>query len=336
MTAAGPEPRLPPGFRAGHWTDRQGATGATVVLPPPTGTIASGEVRGGGPGTRETDVLSPLANAKEFHGLLLTGGSAFGLAAADGVVAWLEQHGIGYRTPAGIVPLGPGAVVYDLATGDPAARPGPEQGRAACEAATEAVERGSVGAGTGAAVGKILGREQSVKAGVGLASQALPAGPAVSALAVVNAFGDVLGEHGEVLAGPWREGEGYLRTTSLLREQPFEPPSAGEDQPVGNTVLVCIATDATLSKADCAIVSKMAHAGLARAVDPVNTAVDGDVVFCLASGTAQPVHSLVAGVVAAALAAEAIRDAVRRATPLAGIPTAAELAGRFEGSRPGA
>lgn len=329
MSVADVDPRLPPGFRAGHWTDPEGATGCTVVLPPPTGTMASGEVRGGGPGTRETDLLSPLANAREFHGVLLTGGSAFGLAAAGGVVDWLEQQGIGYRTPAGIVPLVPAAVVYDLASGDAAARPGPDQGRAACEAATGRVERGSVGAGSGAAVGKVLGREQSVKAGVGLASQALPAGPVLSALAVANAFGDVLGEHGEVLAGAWREGEGYIGTTELLRSQPFELPPSERDQPEGNTVLVCIATDAELSKTDCAIVAKMAHAGVARAVDPVNTAVDGDVAFCLASGTAGPAHSLVTGVVAAALAAEAIRDAVRQATALAGIPTAAQLAERF-------
>src|SRR5436190_14106432 len=141
MSAAG---ALPDGFAVGHWTNADAATGCTVVLAPEGGAVASGDVRGGGPGTRELDLLNPLANAKAVHGVLLTGGSAFGLAAADGVVRWLEERGRGYATPGGIVPLVPAAVVYDLATGDPAVRPGPREGYEACERAAEEPALGSV------------------------------------------------------------------------------------------------------------------------------------------------------------------------------------------------
>jgi L-aminopeptidase/D-esterase-like protein len=318
-------PSLPEGFTAGHWTDREAATGCTVVLPPPGGAVASGDVRGGGPGTRELDLLDPLANAAKVHGILLTGGSAFGLAAADGVVRWLERSGRGYETPGGIVPLVPGAVVYDLMSGDPKRRPGPAEGEAACEAAAAEPELGSVGAGTGAAVGKLRGREFAVKSGVGFAAQHLPQGGKLVALAVVNAFGDVIGEDGKVLAGTRGDDGSFIGTTQQLRTRLIEPPRYRRGEPTENTTLVCLATDATLSKSECGIVAKMAHAGMARAVDPVHSAVDGDVVFTLASGTAPAVDSLIVGVVGAALTAEAIRDACRRATTVAGIPALSDL-----------
>jgi L-aminopeptidase/D-esterase-like protein len=318
-------PSLPEGFTAGHWTDVEGATGCTVVLPPPEGAVASGDVRGGGPGTRELDLLDPLANAARVHGILMTGGSAFGLAAADGVVRWLERHGRGYATPGGIVPLVPGAVVYDLMSGDPRRRPGPAEGAAACEAAVNEPELGSVGAGTGAAVGKLRGREFAVKSGVGFAAQHLPQGAKLTALAVVNAFGDVIGENGAVLAGTRGDDGSFIGTTNQLRTRLIEVPRYRRGEPTENTTLVCIATDATLAKSECGIVAKMAHSGMARAVDPVHSAVDGDVVFALASGTAPVVDPLIVGVVAAALTAEAIRDACRRATTVAGIPALGDL-----------
>ena len=323
MSAA--PPSLPDGFTAGHWTDREAATGCTVVLPPPDGAVASADVRGGGPGTRELDLLDPLANAARVHGVLLTGGSAFGLAAADGVVRWLEREGRGYETPGGLVPLVPAAVVYDLLSGDPSRRPGPADGEAACRAVSNEPELGSVGAGTGAAVGKLRGREFAVKSGIGFAAQHLPQGAKLTALAVVNAFGDVIGSDGAVLAGVRGDDGSFIGTTQQLRTRLIDPPRYRRGEPTENTTLVCLTTDAVLAKAECGIVAKMAHAGMSRAVDPVHSAVDGDVVFTLASGTAAAVDPMIVGVVGAALTAEAIRDACFRATTVAGIPALADL-----------
>ena len=317
---------LPDGFCVGHWTDAEAATGCTVVLAPEAGAVASGEVRGGGPGTRETDRLSPLVSATHVHAVLLTGGSAFGLAAADGVVRWLEERGRGHWTPAGVVPLVPTAVVYDLVTGDPSRRPGPNDGYAACEAAAPEVACGSVGAGTGAAVGKLFGRERAVKSGIGVAEQRLPQGLRMAALAVVNAFGDVLAEDGGVLAGARGDDGGFVRATAFIRTHELElPPPRTHGQLADSTTLVCILTDATLTKSECAIVAKMAHAGMARAVDPVHSAFDGDVVFVLSSAAAATVDASLAGVIAAGLTAEAIRDGCRRATGLAGMPAVRDL-----------
>jgi L-aminopeptidase/D-esterase-like protein len=319
--------RLPEGFLAGHWTDRQAATGCTVVLAPEDGAVASADVRGGAPGTRQIDPLHPLANSPAAHAVLMTGGSAFGLAAADGVVRWLEERGRGLPTPGGVVPLVPAAVVYDLAVGDSARRPGPEEGYAACEAVTPDPELGNVGAGTGASVGKLFGRPASVKSGVGLAVQHLPQpeGASLCALAVVNAFGDVIAEDGRVLAGTRGDDGTFVGSTAMLRKRLFTPPSVEREEVAGNTTLVCVMTDATLAKPGCGIVAKMAQSGMARAVDPVHSAFDGDVVFALASGVLDEVDPFVAGVIAAALTAEAIRDACRHAQGLAGIPSLAEL-----------
>ena len=319
------EPALPAGFEAGHWSDMEAATGCTVVLAPAEGAVASGDVRGGGPGTREMDLLDPLANASRIHAVLMTGGSAFGLAAADGVVGWLERNGRGYDTPGGLVPLVPGAVVYDLLTGDPRRRPGPDEGRAACEAATADPVLGTVGAGTGTAVGKLRGREFAVKSGVGLAAQHLPQGGKLVALAVVNAFGDVIGEDGRVLAGTRSDDGSFAGSTKMIRTRPIEPPSFRKAEPLENTTLVCLMTDAELTKTECGIVAKMAQSGMARAVDPVHSQFDGDVVFAMSSATMPRVEPFVVGVIAAALTAEAIRDGCRQATGLHGIPALSEL-----------
>jgi L-aminopeptidase/D-esterase-like protein len=317
---------VPDGFAVGHWSDAEAATGCTVVLAPPDGAVASADVRGGGPGTREIDLLDPLANAAHIHAVLLTGGSAFGLAAADGVVRWLERNDRGYETPGGLVPLVPTAVVYDLMSGDPRRRPGPDEGEAACEAASsDDFGLGSVGAGTGAAVGKLRGREFAVKSGVGLARQHLPQGAKLVALAVVNAFGDVIADDGSVLAGTRGDDGAFIGTTRQLRTRLIEPPSYRRGEPVENTTLVCLMTDADLTKTDCGIVAKMAHAGMARAVDPVHSAVDGDVTFALASGAESRVDPLIVGIVGAALTAEAIRDACYKATSVAGIPALPDL-----------
>ena len=296
----------------GHFTDVEGATGCTVIIAPP-GSRAGVDVRGGGPGTRETDVIGPLAGTDQATAVLLTGGSAFGLAAADGVVRWLEEHGRGYPTPGGIVPIVPAAVVYDLAEGDPRARPGPEAGYAACEAAGEEVpKRGLVGAGTGTAVGKLLGRERCVRSGVGYAAGATGGGHSVAALAVVNAFGDVIGADGEVLAGPRSDDGSMVRTQPLIEAMDGPPDWTG--LAAHNTTLVCVMTDAPLDKPGCTRISMMASAGVARSVDPVYSDVDGDVVFCLASGpvASDRFTSIHVGTLAPTLTAAAVRDAVIR------------------------
>jgi L-aminopeptidase/D-esterase-like protein len=304
---------LPEGFLVGHWSDLEGLTGCTVVIPP-AGSRGGVWVQGGGPGTRETDTLNPLSRSKEASAILLTGGSAFGLAAADGVGRWLEQHERGYWTPFGRVPLVPGAVIYDLGAGDPAARPGPEEGYAACEQARGGVpERGAVGVGTGATVAKVLGRERGSAGGFGYAAMRTGAGETVAAMAAVNAAGDVLAEDGSVLVGPvGDDGEivrGADRLVALERAPEYKAPE-------GNTTLVCVCTDAALSKVECTGVARAATAGIARAVDPTFTPVDGDVAFCLASGEGEmrEYGSMQIGVAAATVTAAAIRDAVRQVT----------------------
>jgi len=312
---------LPPpnGFRIGHWTDADARTGCTVVIAPP-GTRGGVDVRGGGTGTREIEALSPLANAEGPGAVLLTGGSAFGLEAADGVMRWLAERGVGRPTPWGLVPLVAAAVVFDLAAGKSGVRPGPEEGYAACERASAGVpERGPIGAGTGAAVGKLLGRDRASQGGVGYAARTLVTGELVAAIAVANAFGDVVAQDGELLGAPRGDRGDLVRTADRLAQltAPPEPPSAPT---VGNTTLACVLTDASLDKRSCAIVARMASAGIARAVDPSFTPLDGDLVFCLASGSepaAPPGLAAtwalsVLGGVAASVVAAAIRDAVHR------------------------
>jgi L-aminopeptidase/D-esterase-like protein len=312
------DPSPPPtGFRIGHWTDEVGVTGCTAVIAPP-GSRGGVDVRGGGPGTRETDVVGPYAATSEVTAVSLAGGSAYGLAAADGVMRWCERNGLGYSTPAGLVPIVPAAIVYDLAAGDPAARPDAAAGEAACEAAAEGVpERGPVGAGTGGSVGKLHGREHATRAGIGYACARTGAGHTVAVLAVVNAFGDVIGADGEVLGGMADGGRTAEEIVALSK-----PPGVSLVEP-RNTTLVCVMTDAPLDKPACGRVARMASAGLARAVDPVFSDVDGDVCFCLASGSLDDIPSdaeglmtterliaLGVGTLAATVTAAAIRDSV--------------------------
>jgi L-aminopeptidase/D-esterase-like protein len=318
MTTA---PTLPPGFQVGHWSDEPARTGCTVVIAP-AGTRGGVDVRGGGTGTRELEALSPLANAEGPNAVLLTGGSAFGLGAADGVVRWLEERGIGRPTPAGVVPLVPTAVVFDLAEGEPGRRPGGDDAYAAClDASTDHVQRGPVGAGTGAAVGKLLGRERAVRGGVGLASAVLASGETVSAIAVANAFGDVIAQDGTLVGAPRAEDGRLVSTAQLIAGMP-EPPLLAARSGL-NTTLACVCTDASLDKRGCAIAARVASAGIARAVNPAFTLLDGDVTFLLASGTESPPPPglalswalTVVGAVAADVVAAAIRDAVAHPRP---------------------
>jgi L-aminopeptidase/D-esterase-like protein len=306
--------RLPEGVLVGHWTDREAWTGCTAILLP-EGSVASCEVRGGGPGTIGSDILSPASSGPGANAIVLTGGSAFGLAAAEGVIRWLAERGVGYSTPAAVVPLVAGAVVYDLALGDPDVRPGADSGYAACEAAHADPERGSVGVGTGCTAGKLLGAAHWTKGGFGVASDAV-SGAVVTAVAAVNPIGEVLAEDGSVLAGVWRDG-GYVRTASLLQAEPALA------RPWEATTLLAVLTDARLSKTQAWLVARSAQAGMARAVSPTWTPFDGDTVFCAATNRVEA-NPLAVSVLAAEVTAAAIRDGVRQAIGAPGCPAASE------------
>lgn len=266
-----------PGIAVGHAADAEAATGCTAILGPFRAAV---DVRGLATGSRELDALSPLHLVDRVDALLFTGGSAYGLGAADGVMAWLEERGRGFDTGAAVVPIVPTAVIYDLGVGDASVRPGPEMGRAAAEAATTGtVEQGRVGAGTGATVGKLRGAEGAEAGGLG--SWAADHGEfRVGALAVVNAFGDVLDSEGGILAGCRGEDGGYVDTARALRDRSGGP-AAG---PARNTTLVAVATDRPLGRRDLQIVARQAANGLVRRVSPAGSPLDGDMVFALSTG----------------------------------------------------
>ena len=320
-----------PGIRVGHFTHTRRPTGCTVVLVP-EGTVAGVDVRGAAPGTRETELLSPLNSVEHIHALLLAGGSAFGLDAAGGVMRWLDERGVGIPVGPARVPIVPAAILFDLWVGDASIRPDAASGYAACEAASsDRVTEGNVGAGTGASVGKLFGIARAMRGGIGSASVTV-GGITVAALVVVNALGDVIDPaSGRVVAGA-RTPDGHaLQGTmaSLLRGDvpaPLQPGSA--------TTLGVIATDAVLSKAQANKVAQMAHDGFARAINPVHTAGDGDTLFALATGGNGARGSVtLIGALAADVTATAIVRAVRAATALHGdarqglpdLPTPAEL-----------
>jgi len=308
------------GVRVGHWTDAEAGTGCTVIIPPP-GSVGAVEVRGGGPATRETELLGPFSSVDGVTALLMTGGSAFGLGAAEGVVRWCEEQGLGHETGIARVPIVPAAAIFDLGITRNLRRPGPDDAYAACAAAAEGPHAvGSVGAGTGATVGKLRGQAGWCKGGLGAATRTLHDGVTVAAIAVVNAWGDVLDETGAVLAGAFDPEEGFLVASERVIDTPPQHPRLAAPT---NTTLVCVVTDGRLTCSDATIVARMSHAGMARAVSPVHTPIDGDAAFCLATG-ARPVSVFACGVAAAEVAAMAIRDAVRRATPVRGVPTGAD------------
>ncbi len=304
-----PAVRFPAGYKVGHATDRERRTGCTVILPPP-GKIAAVDVRGGAPGTRETGVFTPGNLVSEIHGLLFAGGSAFGLAAAAGVAAYLRDQGVGFPVGPVRVPIVAGAVLFDLAVGDSRAFPDEAMGRAACEAAREGeIPLGAVGAGTGATVGKLFGIGRADRGGVGAASLVLPGGEIVAALAAVNAFGDVVApETGSVLAGAGAGVPGALASERALRESDL----AASPLAMANTTLVCVTTTVPFEPGSLRRVAIEAHDGLARAVRPAHTVVDGDVVFALApAGPVPPLLTrLRVGAAAAEVTARAIVAAV--------------------------
>lgn len=306
-----------PGLRVGHATNLEAATGCTVVLCP-EGTIGGVDQRGGAPGTRETDLLRPLHLVEQVNAIILSGGSAYGLATADGVMRYLEEHGIGYKARTGdIVPIVPAAILFDLGIGSARIRPDAAMGYAACESASaESVAQGTVGAGTGCVVGAMLGNEFATKGGIGSASVDLGDGLIVAALMAVNAVGDVVDESGQIMAGLRQPPDGQVFAGVLnmmkMMARMTEPPSRE------NTVIGVVATNAKLSKEQVNKVAQMAQDGIAQAVRPAHTMFDGDTIFALATGEI-PANVSVIGAFAAEVVAQATRQAVRAATSLGGV-----------------
>ena len=294
------------GIKVGHAHDEAGVTGCTVMLAE-EGAVGGVDVRGSAPGTREIEALKPVRLVDRIHAVLLTGGSAFGLRATEGVQRYLEEKDIGFATAAGKVPVVPSAVIYDLAVGDAGSRPDAEMAyKAATEASRTERREGRVGAGRGATVGKILGYDGCMHGGVGSASLRLASGAVVGALVVVNALGDVVDPAtGEIVAGARDEQGDFINTTRFLMEAGALPGS-----PYENTTLAVIATTARLDKECATKVAQMAQDGVARAVDPAHTMYDGDVSFALSVGNEQADVNVV-GVAAAKLVAESIVRAVR-------------------------
>jgi L-aminopeptidase/D-esterase-like protein len=312
-----------PGITVGHVTLAERPTGCTVILATPAA-IAGVDVRGAAPGTRETDLLSPINTIDRVNAIVLAGGSAFGLDAASGTVRWLDERGAGYETSVARVPLVPSAILFDLGVGDPKIRPTADCGyRAAAAASAEPVTEGSVGAGSGATVGKMRGLNHAMKGGIGTAAVALPSGLIVAALVAVNAYGDVIDPAtGAVVAGVRTEdGRALADARQLLRDSRPAPPPAAE-----NTTLAVVATNARLTKPQVAKLAQMAHDGFARAISPVHTPADGDTVFALATaGRTEPDDLLLVGALAADVTAEAILRAVRAATSVPGVPAVRDL-----------
>lgn len=317
---AGPKDAITdvPGIRVGHWTDRRGATGCTVILCE-TAVAAAVDARGGAPGSRETDVLALSNLVRTCHAVVLTGGSAFGLASASGVMRFLAEREIGFVTPHRAVPIVSAAVLYDLGIGDPRAFPGDEAGYRAARAARRGhVREGSIGAGTGATVAKMLGPERMLKSGIGTASVSGPNGLIVGAIAAANALGSIYDpSSGECIAGPRDDDGAYLPLPEVLVRR-----RAAADALLENTTLICVATNARLTPDQLQRITYHAHDGLARVVRPVHTIADGDIAFALSMGTnddAAP-DLLAIGVLAQHAVERALLRSVRMAGPLAGIP----------------
>ena len=313
-----------PGIEAGHYTDLANATGCTVVLCR-RGAVGGVDVRGGSPGTRETDLLQPARRVDQLFAVTLSGGSAFGLDAATGVMAWMEEQGIGFRvSPEVIVPIVSSAIIYDLGLVNSKVRPGPQEGRTACAAASKsALGEGTVGAGTGATVAKTGGTPRAVKGGLGSASMRFPNGVSVGAVVVVNAIGGIW-DHatGQLLAGPRRGDGGFDDPVGILLDG---SPPASPTGPV-NTTIGVVATDARLNREESNYLARVSHDGLAMTVRPCHTIRDGDTMFTMATGESDEVIDLTAlGAAAVEVTAQAVLRAVRLATGLGGIPAVSEL-----------
>ena len=313
-----------PGIKVGHVTDRRGATGCTVILCAGA-KAAAVDARGGAPGTRETDVLRLEILVRPCHAVVFSGGSAFGLAAADGVMHWCADEDIGFETAARKVPIVSGAVLYDLGVGEATAHPTADDGyRAASRATAGRVAEGSVGAGTGATVAKLLGAERALKGGIGTASVSGPNGLIVGALVAANAVGSFFDpDTGALIAGP-RGDHGRM----VELPEAFEQRTQQMEALLQNTTLMCVATNAALEPHQLQRVAAQTHDGFARVVSPAHTQGDGDIAFALSMGSKEtkPYELTTIGAMASEAVARALVRSVRLATSLKGVPAAAEWA----------
>lgn len=306
-----------PGIQVGHAQDLEAITGCTAVLCP-DGAVGGVDVRGGAPGTRETDLLRPLHLVQEVHGILLAGGSAFGLDAAGGVMRYLEEQGKGFDVGVTRVPIVPAAILFDLDLGDAKVRPDAEMGYAACAAASDGpVAQGSLGAGTGAQIGRMFGPGFCMKGGIGSASLDIGGGVVVGALIAVNAYGDILDpESGAIIAGARKPPRGREFADTLHTLGTFVGKTVN-DFAMRNTVIGVVATNARLTKEEANKVAQSAHNGLARTIRPAHTMLDGDTLFCLATGKTNANANVVAAY-APEVVARAVVNGIRAATSLGG------------------
>ncbi|MBV9443204.1 MAG: P1 family peptidase [Acidobacteriaceae bacterium] len=311
------------GLRVGHFTDKRRPTGCTVILFD-NGAVAGVDVRGSAPGTRETDLLQPTNTVQKVNAILLSGGSAFGLSAAGGVMRFLAEHGQGFPAGHTVVPIVPAAILFDLELGDPKIFPDEQSGYVACQAASNgAVEEGCVGAGAGATVGKLFGSGSAMKSGLGTASITIRGTDiSVGALVAVNAVGDVRDHRtGIILAGARDRNGGFLDSMSQVIGGASVKARVGT-----NTTVGIVATNASLTKTEATKIAQMAHDGLARTINPVHTAYDGDTLFAAGTGLAKDradVSTL--GAVGAEVMAEAVNRAVLTATTIPGYPARRDL-----------
>lgn len=313
------------GIKVGHFTDSRRPTGCTVILCE-EGATGGVDVRGSAPGTRETDLLNPINLVQQVHAVVLSGGSAFGLEAATGVVRWLEEHGIGYDVGVAKVPIVPAAILFDLGVGDAKIRPDAEAGYKACKAATTtSPAEGNAGAGAGATVGKMFGMNRAMKGGIGTASIKV-GGFTVGAIVAVNAVGDIVDPAtGKLIAGARTPDGKKLQgaMAGILRGEPLPPLLGGT-----NTTIGLVATDAKLDKAQAQKVAQMAHDGLARTINPAHTMFDGDTIFALAtakSPSTKAANVTLIGALAAEAMAQAVVSAIRSAHGITGLPSASEM-----------
>lgn len=310
-----------PGIKVGHYTDFKALTGCTVVLSE-KGAIGGVDVRGSAPGTRETDLLRPGNLVQQIHGVLLTGGSAFGLAAADGVMKYLEENKIGFQTTTIKVPIVSAAVIYDLDIGNTFIRPNSEFGYLAAKYATEEpVEQGCIGVGIGALVGKALGKEHAMKSGVGSYSLELNSGLIVGALTVVNATGDVY-ENGNIIAGAIDKNYTFMNIYENMKKLVFRA------HPGENTTLSVVATNAKLTKEQTNKVAQVAHDGMARVIKPVHSMYDGDTVFCLSTDNIETDTTIIAEV-AADVVEKSIINAIKNSKKIENILSYRDLKENF-------
>jgi len=309
------------GVLVGHAQDLEALTGCSVIVFP-EGAVAGVDVRGGAPASRETELLRSTRLVERVNAFLLTGGSAFGLAAADGVMSFLEERGWGFDALVVKVPIVPAAALFDLTVGDHSVRPDASMGYAACLAASRDLSAsGNVGAGTGATVGKVLGNEFCMKGGLGFASFRSQDGLEVAAWVAVNSFGDVVGDDGVIIAGARSPEGGFLDTEAFLEGAAGGFP---EGEPGRNTTLGVLVTNARLSKAEVNWLAQAGHRGFARAIRPSHTRLDGDTVFAAALRRVEAPLDLVA-VIGVRVMARAVREAVLSAAGVAGIPAVADL-----------